>query len=190
MIDQTCSLEMGRQVWRDGSCAPLYTSFTGQRTYRSVCPAVLFSPTPKVIIPLIIDFSQRRRYFSVYSVSPGCPLDEGGWYRACFKSDYWKMSFSMPFVGLVGIRSLLRRPASEVSHICLNDIPYLLSYCFYSYCSGYLSDTYSARPTQCTNIRRCRSYWVYPIRLSLFRQIISFISIVVQATVWKLAPSA
>jgi trimethylguanosine synthase len=29
---------------------------------------------------LIIDFSQRRRYFSLYSASPGCLLDEEGWY--------------------------------------------------------------------------------------------------------------
>ena len=31
-------------------------------------------------IPLILDFSQRLRYFSLYSESPGCLLDEEGWY--------------------------------------------------------------------------------------------------------------
>ena len=29
---------------------------------------------------MIIDFSQRRRFFSLYSTSPGCLLDEEGWY--------------------------------------------------------------------------------------------------------------
>jgi trimethylguanosine synthase len=35
---------------------------------------------PKSSFLLIIDFSQRLRYFSLYSVPPGCLLDEEGWY--------------------------------------------------------------------------------------------------------------
>jgi len=38
------------------------------------------SPRTQIIIPLNIDFSQRRRYFSLYSTPPGCLLDEEGWY--------------------------------------------------------------------------------------------------------------
>ena len=42
----------------------------------------------------------------------------------------------------------------------------LLIYCFYSHRFGYLSDAFNARLTQCTNVWRCRSYWLYPIGLS------------------------
>ena len=49
-----------------------------QNIYRSVCLNVLFSLA--LIAPLIPDFSQRLRYFSLYSTPPGCLLDEEGWY--------------------------------------------------------------------------------------------------------------
>jgi hypothetical protein len=85
----------------------------------------------------------------------------------------------MPFVGLVGIRSLLRRPASEASHTCLNFTCSLSAkLLFLQSLAHYLSNTFSACRTQCTNMRRCRSNRVYTIRLSLFRQVISFTSVV------------
>ena len=99
-------------------------------------PLYYFLPKRRVIILLIKDFSQRRRYFSLYSVPPGSLLDEAGWYSVT--PELLATPFSMLLVGMVGIRSLLRRPASEVSVICLNDMFPLLIYCFSSHRFGYL----------------------------------------------------
>ena len=83
VIDQT---ELAPLKWVDKYDAtglvPYYTHASQVPTHLQKCMFSLhyFSPTPKVIISLIIDFSQRRRYFSLYSEPPGCLLDEEGWY--------------------------------------------------------------------------------------------------------------
>lgn len=153
-------------------------------------PLYYFPPTPKVtIIPLIIDFSQRRRYFSLYSVPPGCLLDEEGWYSVTPElvanqiAERCRCDTILDAFCGVGGNSIAFAKTCERGEPYMPKMIRSLIYCFYSHCSGYLSDAFSTRPTQCTNIRRCRSYRVYPVRLSLFRQIISFTSVAVQATV-------
>lgn len=62
---------------------PHYThqSQVPEHLQKCMSRCVIFFPTPtSSIIPLIIDFSQRLRYFSLYSTPPGCLLDEEGWY--------------------------------------------------------------------------------------------------------------
>ena len=76
---------------------------------------------------LSLDISQRRRYFSLYSIPPGSLLDEAGWYSVTPEltvnlqiAERCRCDTILDtFVGLVVIRSLLRRPASEVSLMCL-----------------------------------------------------------------------
>ena len=190
---------MTRQVL----CLIIHIIHRFQRIYRNVCPAVLFPlTTPKVIhlffffFFLVIDFSQRLRYFSLYSAHPGCLLDEEGWYSVTPElvanqiAERCRCDTILDAFCGVGGNSIAFAKTCERGEPYRPKkwyvLPCLLIYCFCSHCSGYLSDAFSARPTQCPNIRCCRSYWVYPIRLSLFRQIISFTSIVVKPTVGKL----
>jgi trimethylguanosine synthase len=42
--------------------------------------SILFFNTAELVTSVWSDFSQRERYFSLYSTPPGCLLDEEGWY--------------------------------------------------------------------------------------------------------------
>ena len=61
---------------------PHYTHHSQVPAHLQKCMSrcIIFSYTQMSFIPLILDFSQRLRYFSLYSESPGCLLDEEGWY--------------------------------------------------------------------------------------------------------------
>ena len=85
MIDQT---EHAALRWVDKYDAtglvPHYTHQSQVPTHLQKCTSrrcsTIFLPLHLSSFPLVIDFSQRRRYFSLYSVPPGCLLDEEGWY--------------------------------------------------------------------------------------------------------------
>ena len=91
MIDQTEPAAAAADLkWVDkydaSGLVPHYTHHSQVPTHLQKCMSHLYYPfTQKVsgfiiFLFLIIDFSQRLRYFSLYSVPPGCLLDEEGWY--------------------------------------------------------------------------------------------------------------
>ena len=59
---------------------PHYTHHSQVPAHLQKCMSCTVISHTQVIIPFFIDFSQRRRYFSLYSTPPGCLLDEEGWY--------------------------------------------------------------------------------------------------------------
>ena len=117
-------------IWQSGSATcQCFVSITHiihrwQRIYRSVCPTVLFPPTPRVIIPLIIDFSQCLRYFSLHVLTvflmkkvdtPELVANQIAERCSCI----WDGCDMMTCGGWWEFN----RFRNEVSHICLNDFP-------------------------------------------------------------------
>lgn len=81
VIDQT---ELADSKWVDKydvtGLVPHYTHQSQVPAHLQKCMSRWLFLHLQVVIPFILDFSQRHRYFSLYSTPPGCLLDEEGWY--------------------------------------------------------------------------------------------------------------